>query len=158
LGSCPLSLQFCFSCSLSNKERGVTIKNPPAVRYDGYENWLKTLHCPTCSSEWFVCTSCSSTRSHIKDVSSLRAHHRRQHSQKRKKTIPKRTRLFLHQSIPNIKKEEEQLKQQDDEDGQNQKELQHVQHEPTTGLTFPDEPKSSNNVINCFEEEKSLIV
>ena len=82
LGQCPLELRICFSCPRWRGTIGVGKPNPPAIEREAFDEvmWLRTLECPQCASEWFVCTTCSSSRSHMKDLPSLRKHVKRCHS------------------------------------------------------------------------------
>ena len=47
-----------------------------------YQAWLRTLRCPDCSKQWYICTFCPRVRTHILDQTRLRLHWRTSHSER----------------------------------------------------------------------------
>jgi hypothetical protein len=70
LGNCPRVLQFCYKCPRASDPEGRLIANP----YDCRQQWLRTLGCPLCTSEWFVCVECFNITAHIKNRKALSRH------------------------------------------------------------------------------------
>ena len=92
-GSCPRSLTFCPSC-VNSGVKGVLLKDPPPVpKQELYQAWLRTLRCPDCSKQWYICTFCPRVRTHILDQTRLRLHWRTSHSERPRRARTAKTLL-----------------------------------------------------------------
>jgi len=102
LGNCPRVLQFCYKCPRASDPEGRLIANP----YDCRQQWLRTLGCPLCTSEWFVCIECLNITAHIKNRKALSRHESLYHKKSKndghkRKRYEKKGKGRLDKSIEN---------------------------------------------------------
>ena len=101
LGRCPRSLRHCYKCPSS---LGAVVKNkniPGALD----QLWWKTLRCPTCATEWYVCVECDRAHLHMAEFDQLKQHFTRYHRPKKRKNktiIDRKEKTNVSMVVPGI--------------------------------------------------------
>ena len=80
LGLCPLAFRYCKQPECRNDVPTLAIVKENDE--DLYQDWWRTLQCPTCSTKWFVCVRCTRVCAPMSTIKAFHRHHRETHEKK----------------------------------------------------------------------------
>ena len=86
-GVCSIRHRHCPRCPQSPETHGELIPNVSNYGGDIYSEWWKSLKCPVCSCEWYICTQCVTRihSKHIINMERLHCHYRERHRENKRK-------------------------------------------------------------------------